>query len=143
MVRAYNVLTEPEERSVESSEIHIITTEDYQTRKQEYVKEMIYFYESDSVFSHITDDKIDDPTELFGANIHLQFGSQTTDPDVVYVRNDKMQVDYEIIRMHDSYSSAVLGIVPEEKPKRKNSRKRVQKVEEEFDNDTSDDEDDA
>jgi hypothetical protein len=94
------------------------------TEDGQFNKELITFYEGDMTFCTESDEIIDDPNGLFGANIHLHFGEGSEDPDVVYVRNEKTGTDYEITRNRGKYSVFVLGM-PEEDPKpSKSSRKR-------------------
>jgi hypothetical protein len=45
---------------------------------------------------------------------NLKFGHGTDDVDVVFVRNDRLELEMEICRVHDSYEEKVLGIDPDE-----------------------------
>lgn len=95
--------------------------------------EMINYYEGDNTFCDIEEKQIDDPNTRFVSNVHLHFGEQSGDPDIVYVRNDNNGVDYEITRIRNKYSVVVLGMVEPEKEKPKRSRrtkKTAEKLEE-------------
>lgn len=85
--------------------------------------ELITYYEDDLTFCDSEEKIISDPNTIFGANVHLQFGNGSDDPDVVYVRNEKLGIDYEITRVHNSYSVVVLG-VPLEEPKPPKSKRQ-------------------
>jgi len=131
IVKPYNTIVPPPEKSsVEVSNIRIIGEDDYATRKQEYEKENAYFYDGDSVWLTEDGNVIENPNTLFGANIHLQFGSQSTDPDSVFLRNDALMCDYQLIRLHEHYSISVLGLEeePKEKPKKRKTRKKQVKI---------------
>ena len=41
---------------------------------------------------------------------NLKFGHGTDDIDVVFVRNDKLELEYEICRLHTSYEEEVVGL---------------------------------
>lgn len=132
LVKPYNaVVPPPEKSSIEVSNIRIISERDYAIRKPEYEKENGYFYEGDSVWVSEDGSVIENPNELYGPNIHLQFGTQSSDPDSVFVRNDSLMCDYQLLRLHENYSVSVLGLEPEEKPKKKRTRKKVVKTPEE------------
>lgn len=109
----------------EDPNISIIFLESFSVDDPEFTKETVMFYAGDSVFSNQKDEKIESPESIFGPNVHLHFGEKSEDEDVVYVANLTKKIKYEIIRIHDSYSSAILGIEP---PKQKPRRKHVKKV---------------
>lgn len=110
-----------------SDRIMIISYDEYQGDRS-HNKEPITYYENDTTFANANEDIIDSPTSIFGPNIHLHFGEGNDDPDIVYVRNENNGVDYEIARVHNSYSVIVMGM-PEEPPKEKaKRRKNVRKV---------------
>ncbi len=100
-----------------------IIPEEMWTTEERMGKVSINFYEEDSVFANEEDDPIEDPADLFGANIHLHFGTLSGDQDVVYVRNYRDLIDYEITRIHNSFSVVVMG----EEPKKKNPSSRGKK----------------
>ena len=112
----------------------IITVEDWASAHPMNDKVMVSYYEDDTTYAMEDDELIDAPENLFGPNIHLHFGEESEDPDVVYVRNDRSGTDYEITRIHGSYKALVMG-EPEEEPKPKpkrasRSRKKVEHDEE-------------
>ena len=37
-----------------------------------------------------------------------EFGYGNPNPDLVYVRNDHLEIDYEVIRLGDSYEESVM-----------------------------------
>ncbi len=129
LVKPYtsSIVEEGEKEIAKSDRIMIISMDDYDSDRS-HNKEPIGYYEGDTTFANAAEEIIDDPVSIFGPNIHLHFGEESQDPDIVYVRNENNGVDYEITRIHNSYSVVVMGI-PEEKPKEsKGKRKRVRKV---------------
>lgn len=89
------------------------------------VKDAISYYDGDTTFCNQDEKVIDDPNTLFGANIQLHFGELNDDPDMVYVRNENLGIDYEINRIHNSYSVVILGMAP--KTTRPRSRRKSRK----------------
>lgn len=78
----------------------------------------------------LTDEKeriLDDIDNLVGlANLN-EFGRGSKDEHIVYVRNETISTDFEIVREMDTYSHAVLGIV-EDEPVKPAPRKRKPKA---------------
>ncbi len=50
---------------------------------------------------------------MLGCNIRDYFGALADDKDVVYIRNDRTRMEYEIVREYSSYAKNVLGIEDE------------------------------
>ena len=75
---------------------------------------------------------VEHPNTMLGANAHLHFGEQSEDPDIVYIRNSVLKLDFELVHVHSTYNKEVLGL-DEKLPKQKT--KRVKKVEESEDQD--------
>jgi len=64
------------------------------------------WYEGDQVLCDSSDRPIYNPAEVVG---ELKFGHGSKDPNVVFIRNEKLKAEYEILRDHGSYQSVVLG----------------------------------
>lgn len=70
------------------------------------------YYEGDDVMCNERDEIIDpdDRNALVGEKNLERFGHGSNDPSVVYVRNDKLELVYEVVRSPNSYSEEVHGI---------------------------------
>ncbi len=66
----------------------------------------ITWYEGDQILTDTHDTPIYNPTSVVG---ELRFGHGSKDPNVVYVRNEKLQAEYEILRDEGNYMDEVLG----------------------------------
>lgn len=64
------------------------------------------WYEGDNILCDSTDKPIYNAQETVG---ELRFGHGSKDPNIVYVRNPKLQTEYEILRDEGSYQEIVLG----------------------------------
>lgn len=97
---------------------------------ERYCWRVVSFYTEDSVFADEDENKIDDPKSRFGANIHLHFGEDNDDPDIVYVVNPVLEDVYEIIKIEESYSVQVLGepLKPEKKAPVRRRKPPVKKI---------------
>lgn len=73
-----------------------------------YEKITFTYYESDEVLLDDHEEIVDNVDNLVGKKSFDHFGDGA-EKDVVYVRNEKDEADYEIIRSNLSYSKDILG----------------------------------
>lgn len=111
----------------ESSQTHyngayIIDTEQFSEEMPNFDKLTISFYVEDDVLVDENDEIIDDVVGIVGEQALTSFGMGSDDPDVVYVRNENLSIDYEVICIHASYSETVLGIKRGERNGKRNNR---------------------
>ena len=62
--------------------------------------------------------------DAVGDDALTSFGEMSEDPDIVYIRNEALGMDFEIIKLEKSYKEAVLGIHEESVPTPKRPAKR-------------------
>lgn len=89
---------------------HIISDEEF-SNEQYMEKSFINWYEEDNVFEEDLS-TIDDPYATFGVTDGRElFKNAETrpDPDICYVRNEKITTDFEISRIRGSYAKMVGG----------------------------------
>ncbi|MFI5344389.1 MAG: hypothetical protein ACHQUC_09240, partial [Chlamydiales bacterium] len=87
-------------------------------------KVTLTYYDGDDVLSDVNEKMLSSSEEMIGDAL-LHFGEQSEDPDIVYVRNIKLGCEYEIIRIHNSYETVVLGVKNKGKSQKKGNRKKV------------------
>lgn len=90
---------------------YIISIDEYTEENTHYDKLTLYFYEDDEVLTEDNEEMIEDVEAIVGNYALNCFGENSGDPEVVYVRNDRLQIDYEVIRLSKSYKETVLGII--------------------------------
>lgn len=114
---------------------HIITLEEFEDGISGYESVDIKYYKDDGIFASAeTDEEISAPQNLFGPNVHLHFGEDSDDPDIVYVSNPRLAIMYEIVQIYGSYAGMVNGenkTPPKKKAPAKPRRKRVAKTDDE------------
>ena len=89
---------------------HVISADDF-LNEQYMEKSYVNWYENDDVFEEDLV-VIDDPYATFGVTSGRDLFSDTStreDPDICYVRNERVTTDFEISRIHGSYSQMVGG----------------------------------
>jgi hypothetical protein len=99
---------EPETQVTRYTPYIITRTEFHDDTESDNQKITIMFYAGDKV---LVDDKsmpIRNAGSVVGSDFAEHFGSPE-DPDVVYVRNNRLRLDFEILRDDRGYSEVILG----------------------------------
>lgn len=82
---------------------YVITPEDFDTN-DDYEKITLTYY-ADNIVADENDDPIEDVDHVIGVDSLTHFGEY--EEDAVYIRNDRMKTDYELLRDLRTYSSVV------------------------------------
>lgn len=91
---------------------YVITHDEFFTNETDYIQTSLTYYEEDDVLTETEDDSVIDDTERTVGNDNLlKFGHGSKDNNVVYVRNDVMETDFEILRSKGNYAREVLGFI--------------------------------
>lgn len=88
---------------------YVISAEQFSEENAHFDKISLTYYEDDCTLADEGDEIVTDVDETVGRENLDKFGELSDDPEVVYVRNEKIAVDYEIIRLSKSYSDTVMG----------------------------------
>lgn len=92
--------------------------------------ESLDYYEADDILARGRS-IVQNVEDLINPNVLLHFGEGTSDPSVVWCRNDEYKTDYEIVKHPGSYQSAVYGIDEDSAyiPEHKYNRERAIELE--------------
>ena len=82
-------------------EPYVITPNQFVHEKRYYDKITLLYYEGDGTLVSETDDYVEDINSAIGEESLNHFGEW--EQDAVYVRNDKLSIDYEVILQHSAY----------------------------------------
>jgi hypothetical protein len=82
------------------------------------------YYKGDNILCDELDSPIYDPERVVGT---LEFGRGSQDPNIVYVRNVKLDADYEVVLDHGFYQIEVLGQAQEDVLNSENLKHSVHK----------------
>lgn len=96
----------------DDQEPYVISIDEFGEEMVHFDKLTIYYYEEDDTLADEQEEIIDDPNAIVGDESLTRFGDKSDDSDIVYVRNERISVDYEVIRLHKSYQESVLGMPP-------------------------------
>jgi hypothetical protein len=113
--------------------IHV--DEKYDDASQGYDIITVTYYEGDDVLCNDRDEVIGhaDRAELIGEGNLLRFGHGSGDPVIVYVRNDKVEIIYEVIRSPHKFAEEVHGFTHDSPAYRNLERMRMRERDEQED----------
>lgn len=95
---------EKEEAAMDDDQPYVISPEDY-SESDEYEKITLFYYADDV----LTDDQtqlLDDPDNTVGTDFASHFGEY--EADSVFVRNDRLRCDFEILLDEDTYANIIM-----------------------------------
>lgn len=100
----------PEDRA--SGDPYIISVSEFMDNDPQYQQNAISYYKGDGVLADERDQPIPDKNAIVGERNLQRFGEGSGDPNIVFVRNDRLEVDFEIALSLGTYSEEVLGVPP-------------------------------
>jgi hypothetical protein len=89
---------------------HIISQDEFMQNDSEYVQSTLTFYQADGVLTDEREKVIEDADEVVGIENMTRFGQDSSDPNVVHIRNGRLQMEFEVCLDESSYRTQVLGI---------------------------------
>lgn len=100
-------------------EPYIISYDTFMRGDKDYSQKSLTYFENDGVMIDEHDMPIDEIDVIIG-NRNIRFGHLSKDAMIVFVRNDKLETDFEITRNKGSFARDILGFIEhEDKPLRK------------------------
>lgn len=87
----------------------VISKDEYFEGEPSYVNTTITWYEGDGILADERDVPVENVDALIGEENLLRFGYGSDDPNIVYIRNTKNQVDFEVVRSTGEYANEVAG----------------------------------
>lgn len=101
----YSKTAEPDDSSAKVPDViadpYVISIDDF-GQEEGYDTITLTAY-SDGTIANYADDELEDPESTIGEDILSKFG----DEDVVYIRNDRLKADFEVVRDNRTYAEVV------------------------------------
>lgn len=88
---------------------YVISHLEYHEDELAYQKLPITYYAKDNVLCDDKDSPIPDTMFTVGDGFTKKFGQMSNDPELVYIRNEKLEIDFEVTRDSRSFTQVVLG----------------------------------
>lgn len=102
----------------------LISQEEFMVNESNYTQGTLTYYEVDQVLTDEREDVIEDQDATIGTKNLDKFGDPrngSSDPNVLHVRNPRLQMEFEVCLSANSYRREVLGI-DENPPQRPSGR---------------------
>lgn len=106
----WNYALETEQRTPDKP--YIIHRDEYYDNEDDSRQSTLTYYEGDNILCDGHDTPVYDAENVVGI---LKFGHGSLDPNVCYVRNERLMAEYEVLRDGGYYQVEVLGEALEEK----------------------------
>lgn len=125
---------EPDEAVVEfkvyeriEGEPYVISRLEFEDNEGDYDQISLVYYDGDDTLADEQDKAINDIERVIGSRNLEYFGHGSDDDRVVYIRNERVGTDYEILKNDGEFTVVVLGLSDEDlgrEPKKKIQRMR-------------------
>lgn len=127
--RDWDYNAELADRELNPDDPHVISYDEFTENADHHEQTTLMYYAMDDTLVDAQDKPIDNTEYTVGDDNLNRFGHGSGDPNVVYVRNTKIDLDFEIVRDHGSYQKQVFGTDPKQdlshsrrRPNRRNWR---------------------
>jgi hypothetical protein len=100
------------EEPIDKSKPYIISIGEFMS-ETEWEKMVVTYFELDDVLVDDREVVISNVDSVIGSDALTKFGHKSKDANVVYVRNEELEADYEVVRDPRSYSEVILGFKEE------------------------------
>jgi len=103
---------------------YILHHDEYYENETEFEQATLTYYEGDDTLVDEKDVPVPDEDATVGEDALTAFGHGSKDKNVVFVRNDKLEMDFEIVRSNGKFSVEVLGFDDQEESELRHSYSR-------------------
>jgi hypothetical protein len=100
---------------------YVIHHDEYFEGEKDYQQASLTYFGGDNILVDERDQPIHDEETIVGSDNLTKFGHGSKDSNVVYIRNDNIEVDFEIVRSTGSYVHEVLNLDDEDEKSLKHS----------------------
>lgn len=100
---------ETEDRLRTEDAPYILSADEFRRNDKGYDQVAYTYYDGDGVLADEKDQMIPNVDELVGDHNVTKFGHGSGDPTVLYVRNDVIQIEFELAKNEGSFAEQVLG----------------------------------
>jgi hypothetical protein len=118
----WNYATEAKSRR--SDVPYIIHFDEFQQNEPEHEQVTYTYYEVDDILADERDTTIDDMDATIGLGNLGKWGHGSNDPNVVYIRNEEIRTDFEVIRDRGSYEATISGSIRHSHDRRRTPQQR-------------------
>lgn len=89
---------------------YLVSVDEYHDEYNHWQKMSVTYFAGDNIIAYEDDTIMMDPDETIGTINLSRFGVMSQDPGIVYVRNHRLNIDYEIVLDDGKYSDMMARI---------------------------------
>lgn len=105
----FNYEEEIKHRSADAP--YIITKDEFFNEESGFDQVTVTYFDEDGVLIDDKDEVIPDVNLTIGEDNLAQFGHGSEDPNIVYIHNDKLTLEFEVILSKGKYTEQILGYI--------------------------------
>lgn len=90
---------------------YVIHHDEFMEGEKDYEQQQLTYFKGDDILIDNRDEVVQDTEATVGDSNLLRFGHGSKDRNIVYVRNDRIELDFEIVQDEGSYTEKVLGFL--------------------------------
>lgn len=102
----HNIFDKP---APDPREPYVIAEDDFMGNDNGFGQSTLTWYAVDDVLVDERDEIIASPNDTIGEKFRTQFGEDSRDQNIVYIRHEKLGLEFEVVRSEGSYKREVLG----------------------------------
>jgi hypothetical protein len=91
---------------------YVISVDEYMQNETNFAQTTYTYFIMDGILTDEAENRIDDTEQVVGQDNLQKFGHRSGDKNVVYVRNERYEMEYEICLHGGSYAEIVGGLPP-------------------------------
>lgn len=116
------------EEVLDKTKPYVISSSDFQIDNPEWEKSSITYFDGDDTLADERDQMIPNIDNLVGGANMIRFGDRSDDPNVVYIRNEVLETDFEIFRDLRSFTEVILGLQDPDAEENRSKKRKVPKM---------------
>ena len=106
--------------------VYVLHEDEFFQDERGYTQDTLMYYSGDYTLADPHDRPIYNTTEVLGTDFMNEFGKGTNQEDVLYIRNETLKAEYEVVLASGTYAEDILGVdaSDEDRPARRLTRSR-------------------
>lgn len=105
----WDYVAEVENRSRETP--YVIHIDEFRQNEPEHEQQTLTYYEVDDILADSHDQTVDDLDKVIGLGNLERWGHGSQDANIVYIRNEVLMLDVEVVRDRGSYADIISGSI--------------------------------
>jgi hypothetical protein len=93
---------------------YVISHDEFMENIHEFEQAQLTYFEGDDVLIDSADQMLPPDMSVIGGPSNLSFGFGSLDPNIVYIRNEGIEIEFCVVRSMGSYAEEVLGFVDDD-----------------------------